>query len=104
MVIPSGFDPQVAELGLSLEQLDELDGLDAMIFQPTDQAEYDAFVGLELARSLPVVARDGIVELIDPVDAGSTTTGLRKPTVLSIPWVLDRLAPRLTEAVRNTAG
>jgi len=102
--VPGGFDPQIAELGLSLERLDQLADLDVLVFQPTDQAEYDAFVGLDLAKTLPVVQRDGIVELIDPVDAGSTTAGLRKPTVLSIPWVLDRLAPRLTEAATNTAS
>jgi iron complex transport system substrate-binding protein len=104
LTVPDDFDPSVTDLGLSFEQLDQLSGLDVLIFQPTDQAEYDAFVGLDLARTLPVVQKDGIVELIDPVDAGSTTVGLRTPSVLSVPWVLDRLVPRIEQAARNTAA
>jgi iron complex transport system substrate-binding protein len=104
LTIPTTFDPAVNDLGLSFEQLDQLSGIDVLIFQPTDQAEYDAFVNLDLARTLPVVQKDGIVDLIDPVDAGSTTIGLRVPSVLSIPWVLDRLVPRIEQAARNTAS
>lgn len=104
LTVPTTFDESVNELGLSFEQLDQLSGLDVLILQPTDQAELDAFVALDVARTLPVVAKDGIVDLVDPVDAGSTTLGLRAPTVLSIPWVLDRLVPRIEEATRNTAA
>ncbi|OLT09971.1 hypothetical protein BJF78_29555 [Pseudonocardia sp. CNS-139] len=104
MVVPDGFDPSVAENGLSFEQLDALQDLDIMIFQPTDQAEYDAFLGLRLAQTLPVVQKHGIVALLDPVDAGSTVIGIRKPTPLSIPWVFNRLGDRIEEAAVNSGA
>ncbi|MGH3974591.1 MAG: hypothetical protein ACRDS9_14865, partial [Pseudonocardiaceae bacterium] len=80
---------------LSFENMSLLDADIVIMLYATAELQRQV-EGLELFRNLGAV-REGRYIVIDL----STTTALRTPTVLSIPWGLDQIKPSLARAATS---
>ncbi|WP_344019956.1 iron-siderophore ABC transporter substrate-binding protein [Pseudonocardia kongjuensis] len=90
--------PQGESFGVELGP-EEIPALDADVLVLFDGGDAEARTALEqnaLFERLPVVQRDAIVTY-----DYDEFIGLRNPSPLSIPWILDRIAPRLSEAAQK---
>lgn len=89
--LPDAETPNRTHLGL--ERLDAIDA-DVVLLVFASNAERGAFEAMPVARGMPSVARGAFVPLgYDPA------LSLAFPTVLSIPYGIDRMVPLLVNAV-----
>jgi len=92
-------NPAIAEFGdqdasqISLERADLLDSDVAFVYW-FDPALADEFAANPLYSSLGVVERDAVISVGD-----DAWRALRSPSVLSMPWVVDVLAPQIAAAL-----
>ncbi|MGH4000130.1 MAG: hypothetical protein ACRDTJ_22030 [Pseudonocardiaceae bacterium] len=78
---------------VSLEQLNVLDA-DVVMLSYHSEDSRPALEDNPLFQQLPAVQRGAYIHLTNDV-----ATGLAYPSVLSIPYALDRITPRLTQAL-----
>ncbi|MEQ3552962.1 ABC transporter substrate-binding protein [Pseudonocardia nematodicida] len=90
--------PQGESFGVDIspEEVSSLDADVLVLFDGGDAAARSALEQNALFAQLPVVQRDAVVTY-----DYDEFIGLRNPSPLSVPWVLDRIAPRLSEAAQR---
>jgi iron complex transport system substrate-binding protein len=96
-------DPKPAEetyfYGISFEKLSQLDS-DVLVAYFGTQKDADAFTSDPLVAAMPQV-KDG---RFAPIVGESFVMASSAPTVLSIPWMLDKYVPQLAAAAAKSAG
>jgi iron complex transport system substrate-binding protein len=85
--------PYPGRAQISLEQLNVLEA-DVVMLSYHSEESSPALEDNPLFQQLPAVQRGAYIHL-----AGDVSTGLAYPSVLSIPYVLDWITPRLTQAL-----
>lgn len=96
-------DPKPADetyfYGISFEKLSQLDS-DVLVAYFGTQKDADAFTADPLVAAMPQVKEGRFA----PIVGESFVMASSAPTVLSIPWMLDKYVPQLAAAAAKSAG
>ncbi|MBD1320367.1 iron-siderophore ABC transporter substrate-binding protein [Gordonia hankookensis] len=82
----------------SIERLGDIES-DVMVAWYLSDSVRSGLEGNDVFRTMPAVARHGYVRLDEPALVYATSA----VTVLSLPWMLDRYLPRLSDAAQGKA-